>query len=450
MLKDFGKIVDDILQEKQHIVVIGATRSGKTTTVHEILARAILRYHRVYVLDRFGEYTIPLPSVEPVIPFRYDIIESIPSIFRPESGGTEISAVIYETLCLLPKSWSEFIQLIKARMKMKYEYSRGCSAVLSRIIPLFVEGVLIDKNIPLPPSAIIDLSLLSEETKNTFIQLFLNWVFEEAKKESFLRCEEDTLIVIEETRNIHTGYGVTPSIIPRLNDIAKFNIRLVLIYQDLPRLDDFNRTLRQQVLLVHQLNEVADDYYKLYGFPQEVLKLKKPEVLVFLPNKMKWKLSKVIPRFKPRLKPKISRTRPLRQLPYLNASLNEIDLQFSNISLDLEKRLKDLEARLNKIENTLNNIKHNNSESNDVKEGIVFSSKLNEKLRVLAYRLERLEQRIAADASTFERIFDFMESYESRLKELDKRLSRLESVLRKVVDYLEYREQLRSMRGEEV
>mgnify|MGYP000563047425 CR=1 FL=1 len=446
---DFRKIIDDILQEKQHVVAIGATRSGKTTTVHEILAKAILRYHRVYVLDRFGEYTIPLPSVEPVIPFRYDIIESIPSIFRPESGGTEISAVIYETLCLLPKSWSEFIQLIKARMRMKYEYSRGCSAVLSRIIPLFVEGVLIDKNIPLPPSAIIDLSPLSEEAKNSFIQLFLNWVFEVAKMESFLKRDEDTLIVIEETRNIHTGYGVTPSIIPRLNDIAKFNIRLCLIYQDLPRLDDINRTLRQQVLLVHQLNEAADDYYKLYGFPPEVLKLKKPEVLVFLPNKMKWKLTKVIPKFKPRPKPRASRTRALRQLPYLNASLNEINeinLQFSSISLDLEKRLKDIEIRLNKIESTLSNIK-NNSDKIDRR---MFSSNVNEKLKVIADRFESLERRVAANAATFERIFDFMETYEARLRKLDERLSQLERTLRKIVEFLEYREQLRSMRGEEV
>ena len=73
-----------------------------------------------------------------------------------------------------------------------------------------------------------------------------------------------------------------------------------------------------------------------------------------------------------------------------------------------------------------------------------------EQLRVLAERIERIERRVAADSSSFERIFGLIEVLEGRVNVVESKLAKTESILRKVVDYLEYREQLRSMRGEEV
>ncbi|RLE99822.1 MAG: hypothetical protein DRJ63_04105 [Thermoprotei archaeon] len=75
---------------------------------------------------------------------------------------------------------------------------------------------------------------------------------------------------------------------------------------------------------------------------------------------------------------------------------------------------------------------------------------LKEQLRVIADRIDKLERRVAANCNSIERLFDFIESYEAKFKDFDRRFSSLERTVRRIAEFLEYREQLRSMRGEEV
>ncbi|RLE78419.1 MAG: hypothetical protein DRJ52_10530 [Thermoprotei archaeon] len=458
-----------LLSSPRHIVLLGSTRSGKTTTAMFLVEKAFF-YQRIIVLDPYGEYEIlELPVVKPKVPFNEELIKSIPSVLRPFSGGTEMTAAI--TVALRNAgSWTEFINNLNVLIEAR-RFTRGAEAVLSRLLLLQDEGVLINENIPLG-SGVIDFSNLSEEAKYLAIQFVLLRIFLENKYDRVL-----TLTVVEEAKQQKQGI-LTPIVVPMLDLASKLNIKLITIFQTLPAEKEYRETLLTQNLIIHELGHLAEKYWLECSFDKKVLDIKKPEVLVFFSDENKWKKVKVKAKKYPkpkRLEPRVSRRKQLEE-PGEEAekmlkvkekgesiiedrgeseekvkeensgeesvnfsSLKEIEEVFLRaVSKSLEKRFQSIDERIKRLEKSLSA-----PEFRDV-------SVLEEKVRVLSQRFERLEHRVAANSSSFERIFDLIESCEARFRELDKRLSQLENALRRIAEYLEYREQLRSMRGEEV
>ena len=460
---------DLVLSTKRHLVVVGATRSGKSTTVLNTAYEAYKRGYDVYVLDFYGEYSLPFQRYKPILPFNKRILGFIiSSALRPLSGGLEIASAV-EVALSMSSSWSAFLKTLLS-FAASPVFRHGAQAAYSRLLYLEKCGVLVDEELPFYPApTIIDLSCIDRLDARIVLSLCtVAWFLAEAQVRDFSR---PVLFVVEEAK-FQDIPGLLPVLYDALDQLAKKNVKLCIVMQCLPENRDRNNTLRQQCLIIHNLGQIAEDYILRHNFSEDIRGLELGEVVVYHPESRSWIKCKVKPHLFP-TNPRVPELVPVenhrfsiglvegksqssrevtkeesreeleekveKQEVVGKWSLREVEEIFIKaVSRGLEKKLKSIEERINRLERSL--------PARDV----VDRDVVNKKIMVLAEKIERLERRIAADSASVERLFDFIESYEARFRELDSRLSRLERAVRKMAEFLEYREQLRSIRGEEV
>ncbi|RLE77906.1 MAG: hypothetical protein DRJ52_10955, partial [Thermoprotei archaeon] len=414
----------------------GAPGSGKTTIALFLAEKANLLYQRLQVIDLYGEYyELALPRVFFRLPFNKEFIKSLALISRPSSGGIEVTAAVYMAL-RNARTWEELIENLQIQQQTR-KFSRGAEAALSRILPLYEEGVLVNDKISLIPRAIIDFSFLPEETKYLAVQMYLHYLFLTSKYNPL-----PTLVVVEETKQQFNAMQVTPVIVPLFDLARKLRIKLILLMQTLPQQQQYVETLLQHHLIVLDLGETAIQYFKKYDFDKNILKIKKPNILIYFADKKEWKTVK----FKPKLKPTEPRPEILLPVPSISSSTSRSDEKKYEEELLIERRNNE------EFKKELNNIKRELQKIKEVVGNIQATSPnvVNRQLRALVREIDDLKRRKAADEKSIERIFDYIEDFDKRISILEKRLENMENILRKITEYLAYREQLRSMRGEEL
>ena len=461
-------LFDLVLSTGRHLVVLGATRSGKSTTVLNIAYEAYKRGYDVYVLDFYGEYPLPFQRYKPVLPFNKRILGFvISSALRPLSGGLEIASAV-EAALSISSSWSAFMKTLLG-FAASPMFRHGAQAAFSRLLHLEKYGVLVDGELPFYPApAVIDLSYVDRLDSRIVLSLCtVAWFLAEAQVRDFSRS---VLFIVEEAK-FQDIPGLLPIIYDALDQLAKKNVKLCIIMQCLPENRDRNNTLRQQCLIVHNLGQIEEDYILRYNFPEDIRGLRLGEVVVYYPESQSWIKCKIKPRLLP-AKPRVpehipvENHRPVAVKEEIEEvkkeesekiegrsksdgwSLREIEEVFVKaVSRRIEERIKSLEGEIREIEEKLKSLEKGTEVNVDK---AMCSDVFSEKIRILAERVERIERRVAADSSSFERIFGLIDALEQRTVFLEKKLSRIESVLRKIAEHLEFQQQLRSIRGEEV
>ena len=279
--RKFLKVVSGLLVSQRHIVILGPTGAGKTT-----FARAFVRYCPDFtVFDYYNEYRdLRAIRVKPAIPFG-PWVKNLGAMLRPDTGGVEISVAVYSALNHT-NSWDDFLQKLERNVSMR-RFWRGSEAVLARLLPLKYAGVLSNDG-ELPPRAVVDLSRLEEEEKAYCVLLMLTRLLSIDRPFATRK-----FVLVEESKSAFVGEMVTPAVIPLLNRARKFNIRLVLILQSLPK--KHRETLIQQNLVVFYPGEVLARKLWLEGFPRDILSLKKHEALVYVAENDKWVKVRVNP-----------------------------------------------------------------------------------------------------------------------------------------------------------
>ncbi|RLE74906.1 MAG: hypothetical protein DRJ56_06580 [Thermoprotei archaeon] len=281
----FRNLCFELAASSKHIVVLGPTRSGKTTFVRN-MARVLRRCCDFVILDMYGEYGgVVRPSVRPRIPFG-PWLRNLAMVLRPASGGVEMTRAVYRAL-RRAKGWADFLAELE-RMTVDWELRRGASAVLSRVEPLHYAGVLVDAEAAIPQSCTVDFSQLNEEEKAYAMLMTLTWLFGGMRKWPRRR-----FIVVEEFRATLLGDQVTPVVAPMLDRVARTNHRLVIVTQSLPPNRDIRDTLLQQNIVVFHPGDVLAWQYYLNGFHRDVMSLKGHEALVYMADQRKWKKLKV-------------------------------------------------------------------------------------------------------------------------------------------------------------
>ena len=428
---------EKILLSDSPVIVLGKTGGGKTTAVLNFVDKIKVSAD-FYVLDLFGEYVeLNLPVVKPVLSFRA-VKRYLPYVLsgalRPSSSGLEIAAAAEEATAV-SDSWIDFFKNLEV-LRASRRYYHGVQAILSRLLP--IQETLIDEDLPFPPPSIIDLSSIPRlDSKFIFQAVFTAWFTAEASVREFPR---ETFLVIEEASEQHLP-SVTPVILSSLRLLRKHKVRPILVYHTLPK--GYEDVLLEQCLLILPLGHLAEQYFLKYSFPKDILDLKVGEALLYVPEEGKWRRVKIKPKVYP--KPK---------KPYIvsvnNCSIilkakvnslennNAVDKATDSAVSDVNEKLEKVEKRLSKIEEKLASIRVNAPDT------------LSSKIKAAVDEIEKIKRRVAADEKSIERLLDFVEEYDRRIQRIERRLSRIESVLEKIVEYLEYREQLKSIRGEEL
>jgi len=425
-----------VLASNAPLIVLGRTGSGKTTAVLNLINELKFSID-VYILDLFGEYSVlDFPVMKPRLSFKA-IRQYLPYVLsaalRPSSSGLEIAAAAEEA-AVTAESWRDFIRNLEM-LRASRRYYHGVQGILSRLLP--IQETLCDENLPFPPPGVIDLSTLPRiDSKLIFQALFTAWFTIEATVKEF---HKETFLIIEEATEQYLP-SVTPIIMTSLRLLRKHRVKPILIYHTLPiQCEDI---LLEQCLLILPLGHLGEQYFFKYGFPGEVRDLKIGEALLYIPEEGKWRRIKIKPRILPKPKKSyiVSENNCSIILKARISSLennNVIDIADSSVG-KVDEKIESFEKRLRKIEEAVASIK------------ITTPSVLEPRLRAIVSEVEKVKTRVAADEKSIERVLDFLEEFDKRMQLLERRLSRLERAIRKITEYLEYREQEASMRGEEL
>ncbi|RLE91464.1 MAG: hypothetical protein DRN04_12760 [Thermoprotei archaeon] len=426
-----------ILVQEEPVIVLGKTRTGKTTAVLNFIYQA-KNTADFYIIDLYGEYgSLDLPRYKPFLPFKA-LKPYLPYILsaalRPSSSGFEIAAAAEEALKENPETWEEFFETLEV---IRTRYYHGVLGIKSRLLP--IRELLVDEDLPLPPPGIIDLSQVYRlDSKFIFQAVFSAWLLQEAMVKEFPRT---TFLVIEEASEQNLP-SITPIIISAMRLLGKHNIRPIALYHTLPDYENYEKTLRQMILMVFNVGQISEDYFKFFNFPRDVKRLKKGHCLIYIPSENKWYTVKIKAKILPSLK-----KATLSPLITVNKNNNED----KNTKKDTEVRISNSKNNQEEFKKELNAIQKEIQKMKEVIGNVQSKSPsiLSEQVRSLATEIERVKRRVAASESSIDRVFDDLETIEKRLAKLEMKISKMEEFLRKIAEFIEFRVQEASMRGEE-
>lgn len=445
----------------KHICILGSSGSGKSNTAR-LLALKISKKYPVLILDWHGEH-VGLNGFKVLIPGINFFINPIK--IRSKNTVDEINLIIdiisevfyltdpqryilYEALknIIINKQEQNIYNLIKSVENYQIKSIKENEiklAILRRLKPLSEGrlGLMLSKDIDfekiLSGNFIIDLSVFKSIYLRKLVALIIlktlyNYLMRKGPSYSTRH-----ITIIEEASNIIPPRRLEdpPSVGERMYiELRKYGEILISIAQSpeliaptvlenthtfiIHRLPLFSKKLGKENIDVDSLK--VFEAYLISG--NRLIKYKFPRIRVN-------NLSVVIARNF------VDNAVPVENLVQNTASGEEPKPNFCNTSTS-SNLIKSQPAKNTEFTKSENMEKSLNA----------FS----EQLRVLAERIERIERRVAANSSSFERIFSLIEVLEGRVNAIESKLARTERTLRKIVDYLEYREQLRSMRGEEV